>query len=180
MIIINKQKAQLRDEIKQLKTCFTPEELLKKSETVIKNLVKNPLFRKSNQIMLYWSLPDEVSTHQLIYELVGQKSIILPSIINNNIEPVGLQNFDDLIERKYHIKEPKKLIQHETLDLIIVPGLAFDKYNNRLGRGKGYYDHFLKQYTSVPKIGICFDFQLVETVPTDKHDCAMTTVISEQ
>ena len=60
----------------------------------------------------------------------------------------------------------------------MVPGVAFDPKGNRLGRGRGYYDRFLSQHPDVPTIGICFDFQLVEKVPTDPNDIQMDAVLS--
>ena len=66
----------------------------------------------------------------------------------------------------------------EKIDLIVVPGVAFDKKNNRLGRGKAYYDKLLKTANTF-KVGICFDFQLIDSVPVDKYDIKMDLVISD-
>lgn len=64
----------------------------------------------------------------------------------------------------------------DKIDVILVPGVAFDAYGNRLGRGKGYYDKILKQ-TNAYKIGVCFDFQFIENVPTEVHDVKMDKVV---
>ncbi len=65
----------------------------------------------------------------------------------------------------------------DKIDLIIVPGIAFDKSLNRLGRGKAYYDKLLKDSKAI-KIGVCFDFQLLESVPVDKYDVKMDLIIT--
>ena len=65
--------------------------------------------------------------------------------------------------------------QWEKIDLILVPGMAFDAMGNRLGRGKGYYDKVLR-HTPAYKIGVCFDFQFLKAVPTEAHDVRMDNV----
>ena len=80
----------------------------------------------------------------------------------------------------YHIQEPigKIFEDYSTIDVIIVPGVAFDNQGNRLGRGKGYYDRFLKKIPATKKIGICFDFQMIEQIPTEKNDIPMDDIIT--
>ena len=78
----------------------------------------------------------------------------------------------------FNILEPQNDPYTGGFDLIIVPGVAFDRHGNRIGRGKGYYDRFLCQHLDVKRIGICFDFQLVDEVPTDPLDIKMDEVIS--
>ena len=80
---------------------------------------------------------------------------------------------------KFGILEPTSKVSLVDPDLVVVPGLAFDLHLHRLGYGKGYYDRFLKS-TSSYKIGICFDFQIVEKIPNESHDQKMDEVISEK
>jgi 5-formyltetrahydrofolate cyclo-ligase len=84
----------------------------------------------------------------------------------------------EFAEGDFHIPEPKNHPYTGDFDLIVVPGMAFDKAGHRLGRGKGYYDRFLSQYPQVYTIGLCFDFQLLPEVPSEPHDCLINEVIS--
>jgi len=82
--------------------------------------------------------------------------------------------------QSFGILEPEgeSFTELQDIDLIIVPGVAFDKNNNRLGRGKAYYDKLLN-YVNCHKYGVCFDFQLVPNVPADQHDVKMDKVITD-
>lgn len=82
----------------------------------------------------------------------------------------------------FGIMEPQAdaFTDYEQIDLILVPGMAFDRHGHRLGRGKGYYDRFLSQAKDCYKIGVCFPFQLVDEVPTDEHDVRMDEIITQK
>ena len=81
----------------------------------------------------------------------------------------------------YGILEPTGNIfpSLENIDLVIVPGMAFNRQGDRLGRGKGYYDKILKEASAAWKIGVCFDFQLVEELPVEAHDVRMDCVMCD-
>ena len=85
----------------------------------------------------------------------------------------------DLALGAYNIMEPtgELFVDYASIDLAVIPGVAFDREGNRMGRGKGYYDRLLPKLRSTYKIGICLPFQLVERVPTDEHDVKMDEVI---
>ena len=86
----------------------------------------------------------------------------------------------DLQAGAFGILEPtgKLFTDYKKIDVAVVPGMAFDKEGRRLGRGKGYYDRFLRLLPNTYKIGICFSWQLVDHVPTDEHDILMDQVLS--
>ena len=85
---------------------------------------------------------------------------------------------DNFAVGDFNILEPQNEPYTGDFDLIIVPGVAFDRKGNRIGRGRGYYDRFLCQHLDVKRIGICFDFQLVDEVPTEPLDIKMDEVIT--
>src|SRR3712207_8607480 len=117
--------------------------------------------------MLYYSMADEVDTHDLIEQLIAMdKIVLLPKMIDNHtIEARLYKSKDDLKEASsYHILEPIRniFINLNQIETIIVPGVSFDKNGNRLGREIGYYDRFLSQVPNAYKIGLCFDFQIMD------------------
>lgn len=178
MIEIYQQKKALRYEIKAYKKEFSIEELRQKSEQIISNLKTYEAFMKAKTVMLYWSLPDEVYTHALINSLLKTKTVILPTIMDNELVPVQITDIADLHEGKFHILEPKNKEFIGKIDIIVVPGVAFDRCGNRLGRGRGFYDRFL-QHQTAETVGIGFNFQLVEKVPTERNDVKLKKIISE-
>ena len=174
-------KADLRRQIQQIKRQFTPQQLEELSLLVISSL--RPLLAEAQTIMAYYSLPDEVNTHALIDELVAEgKTVLLPKVTGaDTMELHRYTGRADLQEGAYHILEPvgEPFTDLSAIDLILVPGLAFDAAGHRLGRGRGYYDRFLhsKNRPYCVKIGVCFDFQKVDEVPVDAHDIAMDKVV---
>ena len=174
-------KADLRRQIQQIKRQFTPQQLEELSLPVISRL--RPLLAEAQTIMAYYSLPDEVNTHDLIDDLVAEgKTVLLPRVTGD--ETMEVRRYTgraDLQEGAYHILEPvgEPFTDLSAIDLILVPGLAFDAAGHRLGRGRGYYDRFLhsKNRPYCVKIGVCFDFQKVDEVPVDAHDMAMDRVV---
>ena len=171
-------KRALRKFIKTLKKEYSAEELVAQSERILCNLEQHSLFQKAQVVMLYHSLPDEVSTHTFIEKWRNHKRIILPTVVGDDIVPVELTNQTEFAIGDFNILEPQNKPYTGGYDLIVVPGVAFDPQGNRIGRGRGYYDRFLCKYPDVPRIGICFDFQLVNEVPTEELDMRMNEVLS--
>ncbi|MBO4481946.1 MAG: 5-formyltetrahydrofolate cyclo-ligase [Bacteroidales bacterium] len=171
-------KQELRKCIRQLKKEHSPEQLAQQSEMIMSKLAKHPDFIAAQVVMLYSSLPDEVQTQSFIGQWRGQKRIVLPTVVGDDIIPVEVDENTAFVEGDFHIMEPQNHPYEGSFDLIVVPGMAFDAAGHRLGRGKGYYDRFLCQYPQVKKIGLCFDFQMVESVPVEPTDICMDEVLS--
>ena len=91
------------------------------------------------------------------------------------------EDTDDLKRNEYAILEPKeRIINNKKIDVIILPGSVFDINGNRIGYGKGYYDKYIKSLNYNPlKIGVCYDFQLLDTIPTETHDVKMDIILTE-
>ncbi len=127
----------------------------------------------ARRVLLFHSLPDEVDTHGLIERYRGTKTILLPSVVGDRLE---LHEYDSECGSTigaFNIMESKgRLVpvsEYPDIDLAIIPGVAFDKEGNRLGRGKGYYDRLLP-LIRCHTIGLCYPFQMVEEVPHEAHD----------
>ena len=175
------KKRSLRKEIKKLKKGITEEQRQVKSAGVMRKLEETAEFNKARSIFIYWAMDDEVDTRNFIAKWHKEKVFILPTINGNELI---LKKFtgEEFLESGdfYAIPEPKgePFEAVKEIDLAIIPGVAFDKQNNRMGRGKAYYDKILKQMKSNTfLIGICYDFQLVDKVPVELHDITMDKVI---
>lgn len=171
-------KQEIRANIKLLKKQHSREELQAQSDIIMRKLEQHTDFINAQKIMLYSSLPDEVQTQDFIEKWRNQKQIILPTVVGDDIIPVELTPETNFAVGDFNILEPQNEAYTGGYDLIIVPGVAFDRQGNRLGRGKGYYDRFLCKHRTTKKIGICFDFQLVDNVPVEENDIPMDEIIS--
>ena len=172
----------LRLVMRQRKQQYTPQQLKQLSQPVIARL--KPLLKEAQIVMAYYSLPDEVCTHQLLDDLVADgKTVVLPHVIDG--ERMELRRYTgshDLIEGSFGIMEPvgEPFTDYHLIDVALIPGVAFDTDGHRLGRGRGYYDRFLSHLsplTSHLLIGVCFDFQKVASVPVDINDIPVDCVV---
>jgi 5-formyltetrahydrofolate cyclo-ligase len=168
-------KAEIRKQMAQTKTFHCLETL---SPLVLKNLQALDVFQQAKAIGLYMPLPDEVDLSPLFQTLDAR--VYVPAF-DGTIDSYRMANVSkDWKKGKFGIPEPAEPVWagQDELDLIVVPGVAFDHHGNRLGRGGGFYDRLLPQY-SATRIGICFDFQCLETFPTEAHDCKMNRLVTE-
>lgn len=171
-------KNALRKEIRSRKRSYSLEQLQEKSESILRKLELHPLFQQASRVMLYASLPDEVQTLAFIEKWQKTKTVILPTVVGDDIIPVQSSADAAMQEGDFHILEPQNTPYAGDFDLIVVPGMAFDRQGSRLGRGKGFYDRFLAKHPKTPTIGLCFDFQVVEYIPKESHDIIIGEVIS--
>lgn len=184
---INISKSILRKNMKKQRINLSRTEWQEKSKEIFKKLIVSDLLEKSSNIFVYNSIKNEVCTDELIdFLLIQGKEVALPVCHDSQIELTFVQvsSREDLLLGKYGILEPiklnRKVFNSLECDCIIVPGVAFDFYGNRLGYGKGYYDAFLSKLSSKAiKIGLCYDFQLLENVPTDSEDIPVDFVVTE-
>lgn len=179
---IQEQKHYLRKEMAQLKRRYTTEELCYFSTRALNLLEQTKLFQKSSCIALYYSIPGEIQTHTFLQKWYREKKLLLPVIIENELELHLYQGKEFLQPGQFNILEPSYCcpeISKKEVDCVIVPGIAFDRQYNRMGRGKGYYDRFLNTI-SAPKIGLCFHFQLIKKVPTDHFDIKMDYIVTDK
>ncbi len=107
-------------------------------------------------------------------------TVLLPKVVD--AEHMTLHRYvsqDDMVEGALHIMEPTgaPFTDYDAIDVVLVPGMAFDAAGHRLGRGRGYYDRFLQAHPQSYKIGVCFTFQRVAEVPTEPHDVVMDDIV---
>ena len=173
------EKRQLRQQVKQLKQTISSEQRVALSQNICSAIEKLPGFETVLRILLYHALPDEVDTGLMLSRWSKKKQLYLP-IVNGDNLIVSPYDPRFLKQGAFGIWEPGDTRETDpgSIDWIIVPGVAFDKKMNRLGRGKGYYDKLLVQ-TSATKIGICYGLQLFDEIPAEPHDIKMDFIITE-
>lgn len=175
---INEAKKELRRQMKSVKASLSQVEKENKSRRIFEYIEKQAWFFNADVVMCYWSLPDEVITHEFCLKWMHSKTILLPRMVGPDIIPVV---FDGSLVREplLGVEEPEgaEFSHIDMINVIVVPGVAFDSAGNRMGRGKGFYDKFLRK-TNALKVGVCFAEQMAENIPTDHHDLPMDMIVS--
>lgn len=176
-------KIGLRSEILGKRNQLSKDDILQRSEKIKETVFNLEQFKKSKIIMFFVSFNNEIGTHDMIKAAFASKTVIIPKVEHNKIEPSVILDFDNLVPTgKWEILEPIELmkIAYKNIDLVFVPGIAFDKNGYRLGYGFGYYDKFLKKVPKAVKIGLCFDFQVVDKIPREMHDVPVNFIVTEE
>ncbi|MDC0262347.1 5-formyltetrahydrofolate cyclo-ligase [Planctomycetaceae bacterium] len=181
------QKQLLRTEIRQRRVALSDKEA--RSLKIHGNTISLAELQSAQRVMVYVGYRSEVSTVPLISHLLSaQKTVLVPWCDNDELRLFRLESLDDLQPGAFGIPEPTdelRVIRDRQgtpaeLDVVVLPGIAFDRQGGRLGQGKGYYDRLLADVS--PKctlIGLAFDVQLVEEVPTEPHDVRLNILVTE-
>jgi len=181
-------KKLIREQMQKLRNSLSYEEVREKSKNIHEILFALDDFKRADMIMTYVSFRNEVDTYGIINELLkADKKVVVPVCNTSkiNLIPSRLLSIDELSFSHFGLMEPKgpyiRPVNPEEIDIILVPGLAFDKNKNRLGFGKGYYDRFLNQvrFDSL-KIALAFHFQILDILPVESWDVPMDMIITEK
>ncbi len=172
-------KNELRRTVRQLKKEFSLEEKKRRSETIWRNVLELSVVQSAKTILIYWSMDDEVFTHNVVQQLATEKTVLLPVVDGNYLRIKQFRGLENMrAGEQFGIGEPTGDDYTGNIDVIVVPGVAFDRQCNRMGRGRGFYDRLLKMQNAT-KIGVAFDFQLFDSIPTEPFDVKMDFVLSE-
>lgn len=180
MQILHDDKKMTRQRIRMLVAAMTEQRKFDESAAIWKRFEESEPFRKATDILIYWSMPDEVQTPAFIDRWAGTKNFYLPSIQGNDLVVKRYTGQDGLVDGAlFSIPEPDGPIVTDLgpVSLVIVPGRAFDRNGHRLGRGRGFYDRLLPQIPHAVKLGVCFDCQILPSVPADENDILMDAII---
>ena len=181
-----KDKSSLRRYYLELLKAQASENRQAKSRVIEDKLFELAAIKQAETILFYASLPGEVDTFVMIKKAMAlNKRICLPVVLQNQriMIPTLIQSMENLENGKFGIKQPHQdpslAVDPKDIDAVVVPGLCFDKSNNRLGRGLGYYDRFLSALSKkTATIGLAFDFQLTDRLPVEEHDVPLSFVIT--
>lgn len=173
------EKREIRRKIKALRTMLTEMEKRSAAQEVFDRLEKTAAFLLADKILMYHSLPDELFTHEFLSKWASRKHFFLPRVNGVDLEILPYEE-SRLELGSFHIEEPTggNTVDPSEIELIVVPAVAYDRKGNRLGRGKGFYDRLLKS-TKATKIGVGYEFQLYDELPTEPHDVGMDMVITQ-
>ena len=180
--MIVESKDAIRRRLLRLRRSMDEKKRLKLSREIKRNLFDLPEYRSAEVVMFYMAHDKEVETREMIAESLKNKRILLPKvdIKEGKIVPVEIKNLDDVEKGAFGIYEPRGKEEYSgKIDMVIVPGIAFDLRGYRIGYGKGFYDRFLKDVSSL-KVGLAFDFQVVGRIIEDVNDVPVDIVITER
>lgn len=160
------------------------------SRVICDKFLALPEYESAETVMFYVDVRSEVRTRQHLPDaLATDKRIVVPYCVDGELELFWLESMDELEVGMYRILEPhaelrsvpRKKVDVRDLDLVMVPGVAFDRRGARMGHGMGYYDKLLhKARGDAPLVALAFECQLFAEVPTDKHDIFMDKILTEQ
>lgn len=155
------------------------EERSRLSEVVMSEVEALAEFAEADTVLCFWSLPDEVCTHEFCNRWHYKKRVLLPVVAGDRLELRLFGGEERMAIGAFGIKEPAGAAfeAYGEIDLALIPGVCFDKSNRRLGRGKGFYDKLLP-LISAKKIGLCFPAQIVQELPADPWDIPMDAVVT--
>jgi len=188
--MINKlNKHFLRKRLLNKRNLLSKRSILEKSNRIADKLIKFDKYQQSEKIMLYIATKTEVQTQRIIESAQkDNKNIYIPLIIKeqHDLIPSLVIDFEkEIALGNLGIYQPKedfhRFFPPSTLDLVIVPGIAFTQQGHRLGRGGGYYDRFLKKLSrQAYSVGLAFEMQIIEEIPLEESDMPVDFIITEK
>lgn len=154
---------------------------------ILEKLLQSEFYKKADVIFTYVSFQGEVDTIKFIEKALSDcKTVCVPKVISKKegMDAYKITSLNDLEKSSYGILEPKNqgsLITPSDIDLIITPGVAFDKTNGRIGYGGGFYDRFFKRITSqTNKVALSYSFQIFDNIPLDEFDEKVDFIITNE
>ena len=153
-----------------------------RSRMIARRLEHTDDFAAAQVVLLYWSMADEVQTHDLVERWYREKTLLLPCVQGDDLVLRQYTGAECMVSgEQFGIGEPtgSEWTDLEAVQLVVVPGVAFDWDGNRMGRGRGFYDRLLKETPNAVKIGLAYDFQMFDSIPTEPHDVKMDCVLTD-
>ncbi len=180
-------KIQVRKKFIEKRRNLGKKERQKFNLLIKQNFFNQAFMKKKLNFLLYHSMHDEVDTKQIIIELLEKNYTVSLPISKTNVEEIECRQITNLSRDvkpgAYGIMEPfehLQIVNNKKIDIVVIPGVAFDEYGNRLGFGKGYYDKFLAKNMHMLKVALSYEVQISrDKLPVDIHDIKMDYIITE-
>ncbi|MGE4285726.1 MAG: 5-formyltetrahydrofolate cyclo-ligase [Phycisphaerae bacterium] len=182
---IREEKKRMRREIRASLSLLSPSKAAEAAEKVCEKIITLDEYRQAETVMCYLSFGNELCLDLLVREAISAgKELSVPRVRakGEKMEAVSVISLEKCTEKDtfgIRVPETGRTVAKESIDLILVPGLAFDYDGGRLGRGAGFYDRFLESGCRAKLCGVCYDFQLTGAVPVDKGDHLVHSIVSE-
>lgn len=175
-------KSEIRKEVARRRNEMSKTEKELYDDIIFNKLISHEKFIKANSIFIYVSYKNEVDTHKIItYAKLQGKTIYVPKVLSlkDGMIACKIDSIDDLKPNKMGILEPKDVSEYneKQFDLVIMPGVAFDKFKNRIGYGGGMYDKFLER-SNLYKIAVAYSYQVFESLNIEEHDIKIDELIT--
>ena len=169
----------LRKQIKELRNSLDKNAVIKYSKIITDKILTLKEIENLNTFMIYKSFKNEVSTESLINLLLSLNKTVCYPVTNGENIVIAKPLSSEFIKGNFGVLEPKEYEILDKVDVVFVPLIACDKNKNRIGFGKGYYDRFLKNRNTL-KIGVCYDFQVVDEITPNEWDVPLDLIITEK
>ena len=174
-------KKDIRKQIFTKRKACTEQEIREWSRQITDRVISLPVFRRADQILVYADYNHEVITRYLIEEAwKAGKEVAVPKVVGKDMIFYKLNDFSQLEPGYFGIPEP---VRGEIVEwpqaLMIMPGVAFDRKNHRVGYGGGFYDRYLEKHPLIQRVAIAFSFQMFPEVPTEPTDICPQILVTE-
>lgn len=171
-----------RGVVEQQRRILTKEQVADASAHIISQIEQMSVFREAKTVMIYYPIHNEVDLRPLLIKYAGEKTFLLPVTHRRGRMEVRPYDGEEMMRKgHYGIPEPQTTTYTGAIDLILVPGVIFDRHCHRIGRGGGYYDRFLRKHPQSFKMGVCYSFQLQQKdIPHTWLDVRMNRVVTPQ
>lgn len=179
-------KKAMRSEMTKIRESLSVKERAIKDDIIKNKFLESESYKNAQTIFIYVSFASEVGTHEIIKKaLLDNKNVCVPKVISQNegMDVILIKSFDELKDGKFGILEPptsENKIDACKIDMVVIPGLAFDISGGRLGYGGGYYDRLLVEVKSnTPKIALAYSSQIIEKVYMNENDIYINRIITD-
>ena len=181
-----KGKQELRNEFLRARSAVSPAQREIWNRRIAELFAGWPVYQQCRSVMFYVAMPDETATAGLIEDALHRgKQVYAPLLADQygEMSAAVIGSLQDLVTGKYGLKMPKPdsqvLVDGGSIDLVVVPGVAFDRAGNRLGMGAGYYDRFFSRTRHSVRLGLAWECQVVTEAPCEPHDIRMQYLLTE-
>ncbi|NGP86953.1 5-formyltetrahydrofolate cyclo-ligase [Fodinibius halophilus] len=180
------KKEKLRSTLLEARESISDEDFLGGSTEIVEKLRSHSVFLEADVIHCYVSMNSrgEVDTQRLIKKMLkGDKDVVVPvtNFKDHTLSHIRLHSFSQLKKNKWGVLEPEegKKVSVDAIELVVVPMVGGDESANRIGYGEGFYDRFLNA-VSCPKVGLCFEQNIVPEIPVEEFDIPLDHIITEE
>ena len=173
-------KKALRKEIREKKRAMSEEEILSRSEKLGELFLSSEAYRNAKTVYGYLPYNQEVRTVPMLEQALRDgKKVAVPKIYGDTMRFIYLEDLSCVEKNSMGIPEPvaDTPVAEDKTALVLMPGVAFTKNGDRIGYGGGFYDRFLAEEPNHPTLALCYDFQIVESLPTEEFDIPVDTVL---